>query len=229
MCGEHPVEETVEATLSGSSPHVRGTPEQVVQAAHPPGIIPACAGNTTADAGTSRCGRDHPRMCGEHPSIIAPVTVFPGLSPHVRGTPFRVAEVDWQIGIIPACAGNTSHPNSTRRGVRDHPRMCGEHRTPRTSSALQSGSSPHVRGTRAVEHHEREPRGIIPACAGNTSPRAFSAPSGGDHPRMCGEHAKATIIRGDSKGSSPHVRGTLGRQLRLRVELGIIPACAGNT
>ena len=93
--------------------------------------------------------RDHPRMRGEH---------------HVRRRRHRL-----ELGIIPACAGNTrqqrlgawrirgSSPHargtrswckawSCRRG--DHPRMRGEHPPP-------------LGGRERVS-------GIIPACAGNT-------------------------------------------------------------
>ena len=54
--------------------------------------------------------------------------------------------------------------------------------------AVETGSSPRVRGTLGfgliVVLHD----GIIPACAGNTMQRqsSFSAPR--DHPRVCGEH-----------------------------------------
>ena len=50
----------------GSSPRVRGTPISPLDIAKPYGIIPACAGNTTSSPSTRLCGRDHPRVCGEH-------------------------------------------------------------------------------------------------------------------------------------------------------------------
>ena len=46
---------------------------------------------------------------------------------------------------------------------------------------------------------------------------------------MCGEHQYGINLSGLQKGSSPHVRGTLGNQCSGPHVLRIIPACAGNT
>ena len=51
-----------------------------------------------------------------------------GSSPRMRGTPFRITEINWQIGIIPAYAGNTLIFTRASIRRRDHPRVCGEHR-----------------------------------------------------------------------------------------------------
>ena len=113
------------------------------------------------------------------------------------------------VGIIPACAGNTAYQWTTRRLARDHPRMCGEHMSDEIVKFSNQGSSPHVRGTPAKQGARRPFFGIIPACAGNTYD-----PS---RPRQA------------AAGSSPHVRGTLFRKRALRGPTGSIPACAGNT
>ena len=54
-------------------------------------------------------------------------------------------------------------------------------------------------------------------------------PFNGDHPRVCGEHAKVGDTDVTSMGSSPRVRGTLQWRAPAWRECGIIPACAGNT
>ncbi|EEP20776.1 hypothetical protein BIFANG_03346 [Bifidobacterium angulatum DSM 20098 = JCM 7096] len=46
---------------------------------------------------------------------------------------------------------------------------------------------------------------------------------------MCGEHPVSMKQALPSSGSSPRVRGTLGRVRVEGLALGIIPACAGNT
>ena len=46
MCGEHPSESDFLKTNRGSSPHVRGAPEQTQAQVEVTGIIPACAGST---------------------------------------------------------------------------------------------------------------------------------------------------------------------------------------
>ena len=175
------------------------------------GIIPACAGSTVsnvfaalqspgssphargAPAGRARAGsrtRDHPRMRGEH-------------APRGRG-PRRGQ------GIIPACAGSTSDETSLR--------FCVMGSSPHARGALLSCWSisprprdhPRMRGEHLVDLRERyRLPGIIPACAGSTpsvleiktasagsSPHARGARrptqdavgTGGDHPRMRGEH-----------------------------------------
>ena len=66
VCGEHIAAMTPEQRAAGSSPRVRGTQSCGAGAGKEPGIIPACAGNTSARAPSSRLPRDHPRVCGEH-------------------------------------------------------------------------------------------------------------------------------------------------------------------
>ena len=52
---------------------------------------------------------------------------------------------------------------------------------------------------------------------------------GRDHPRVCGEHARAYSIRAKKLGSSPRMRGTPIGALSACGSGGIIPAYAGNT
>ena len=133
------------------------------------------------------------------------------------------------VGIIPACAGNTSRISRTRPRPGDHPRVCGEHSSRASTRSSTSGSSPRVRGT-LLNYATRPPkRGIIPACAGNTPRCIGSARAGRDHPRVCGEHIIGGVVAFVLLGSSPRVRGTLGRWAFVGVIAGIIPACAGNT
>ena len=68
VCGEHGAWDRFDACERGSSPRVRGTlgSEQAVFGRV--GIIPACAGNTHCSPCQKTSGRDHPRVCGEHPT-----------------------------------------------------------------------------------------------------------------------------------------------------------------
>ena len=92
------------------------------------GIIPACAGNTRLSISTSRICRDHPRVCGEHASLDVDGLSAVGSSPRVRGTPCGSEDAHCTVGIIPACAGNTTFQPETTFNIGDHPRVCGEHR-----------------------------------------------------------------------------------------------------
>ena len=89
-----------------------------------------------------------------------------------------------------------------------HPRMCGERFCARELSALNTGSSPHVRGT---------PMAIVVGAE-------FSAV----HPRMCGERCLSASRAPILCGSSPHVRGTLLKRQPRPHPVRFIPACAGN-
>ena len=116
MCGEHHIRDDFEETYKGSSPRVRGTPGGEPAVNHQRGIIPACAGNTVAIGCTIRFRRDHPRVCGEHPSSGMRQSLRSGSSPRVRGTLIIKSPVYRHTGIIPACAGNTlENPSSKSR------------------------------------------------------------------------------------------------------------------
>ena len=173
------------------------------------GIIPAYAGNTYDRALAPKSIGDHPRVCGEHlsPSILE--YSYQGSSPRMRGTHHNRYVVHTVTGIIPAYAGNTEDYREHAPYVRDHPRVCGEHRWPQTIRTRRSG--------------------IIPAYAGNTMRSRTVWPTTRDHPRVCGEHSSSTsptCLRG---GSSPRMRGTRSRRQPGDRSPGIIPAYAGNT
>ena len=168
VCGEHAVRHHVTVTVGGSSPRVRGTPSERIGWIFWMRIIPACAGNTCA-GGLGGVGEE-------------------GSSPRVRGTRVEVTSADGCAGIIPACAGNTRQCEPSRYGLRDHPRVCGEHWGAHHLPSDGTGSSPRVRGTRRIRRAHAAPPGIIPACAGNTKINTTASKDTRDHPRVCGEH-----------------------------------------
>ena len=229
VCGEHANTRASPKTLTGSSPRVRGTLESVSCEGEHRGIIPACAGNT-AILKSCRFGiRDHPRVCGEHLGCVRVCERVMGSSPRVRGTRFVDDLPVGQAGIIPACAGNTIRVTSSTRSRWDHPRVCGEHFGKEAILPTKAGSSPRVRGTQSTRFFRTLQSGIIPACAGNTTVSKTSRRRSGDHPRVCGEHARACNTCSLVRGSSPRVRGTLFGGVDDPALRGIIPACAGNT
>ena len=162
------------------------------RAVEPHGIIPACAGSTAICAWTALSAGDHPRMRGEHVAGILAKNVLGGIIPACAGSTFE----DWCIanidrGSSPHARGALTDSHGACLTLRDHPRMRGEH-APVTGATYTA-------------------TGIIPACAGSTTPRrdgrgngqgssphARGAPnldlevleSAQDHPRMRGEHAE---------------------------------------
>ena len=127
---------------------MRGTPAADSASGALRGIIPAYAGNTGAHLVPRVSVRDHPRVCGEHLTMVSYCVSVAGSSPRMRGTPYRLNFVYVVAGIIPAYAGNT--------------------RRPWASSAGRKGSSPRMRGTHEIPALGRRNPGIIPAYAGNT-------------------------------------------------------------
>ena len=108
VCGEHCGSGGRRPQHSGSSPRVRGTPNEQRVGVDLLRFIPACAGNTMLVRFHAGATPVHPRVCGEH--VIAPVNDkhVTGSSPRVRGTLDARLPSDYVTRFIPACAGNTS-------------------------------------------------------------------------------------------------------------------------
>ena len=107
-------------------------------------------------------------MCGEHKIPRLYISSNIGSSPHVRGAPIAGNKPNRGFRIIPACAGSTFYLQTLFFLEGDHPRMCGEHCSFRTSGQPIAGSSPHVRGALLLNRYAIDEVRIIPACAGST-------------------------------------------------------------
>ena len=134
-----------------------------------------------------------------------------GSSPRMRGTPPWSPRSRGRAGIIPAYAGNTGRLQVSVPGAWDHPRVCGEHKTPSRPEGEKWGSSPRMRGTRRRGSVFLTFNGIIPAYAGNTQSNTMRGASVWDHPRVCGEHSASVVSLRGAWGSSPRMRGTRSR------------------
>ena len=193
----------------GSSPHTRGALPEVARRNGEVGIIPAYAGSTQC-AGI---------RLGERS----------GSSPHTRGAPQARLRRGFRAGIIPAYAGSTVTPATAPGYLPDHPRIRGEHDDVAGDGGGAVGSSPHTRGARVATPPYPAASRIIPAYAGSTLSAASGWLSGGDHPRIRGEHRTSWTFHASICGSSPHTRGApLGRDAG-GCRRGIIPAYAGST
>ena len=227
-CGEKKLQPEQRASTEGSSPRVRGKAFSVRVLAGVNGIIPAGAGKRRLPQNGETILEDHPRGCGEK---IPPRSNRPpkrGSSPRVRG---KVSgAVVWGHGhrIIPAGAGKRGRGGHRHGTGQDHPRGCGEKNHILTPLFWTAGSSPRVRGKVGDEGHVRVREGIIPAGAGKSIPFGGVVPGVWDHPRGCGEKASFPRRHANSSGSSPRVRGKVGRGSLLFFPEGIIPAGAGK-
>ena len=234
----------------GSSPRVRGRPPTGVCCSASVGLIPAGAGQTGFF--DPRHGYDgaHPRGCGADGGGGVLHAAVPGSSPRVRGR---------QPGVVGSWDGTRAHPRGCGADLRrqapqtgrrgSSPRVRGRRPTAARRSGLQrlipagagqtvrlgsgcrswGGSSPRVRGRHIWERIAAASTGLIPAGAGQTQHGCGSHPTHPAHPRGCG----ADILNGEIGrllgGSSPRVRGRRRCGRTAPVELGLIPAGAGQT
>ena len=173
--------------------------------------------------------RDHPRVCGEHPTSPQTVNSLPGSSPRMRGAHFVNTSAACPCGIIPAYAGSTPPPHLRYSLAWDHPRVCGEHLILITTTTIGEGSSPRMRGALCFWCIILSRVGIIPAYAGSTLNRPTKRRYVRDHPRVCGEHESSGLLFRSTAGSSPRMRGAQHHLSRSRHRDGIIPAYAGST
>ena len=207
--GEHLPPLPRKRALNGSSPHTRGAPASFVSS----------SGNF----------QDHPRIRGEHRCLFHRRDGPVGSSPHTRGALPEPLYNGFAHGIIPAYAGSTRQTPRPGSGVRDHPRIRGEHPTRSPPDDTSQGSSPHTRGAHLAVGVQGVGDRIIPAYAGSTKSPCRRSSNAPDHPRIRGEHEKWGRARRPGLGSSPHTRGAPRGPLERGVSHRIIPAYAGST
>ena len=167
------------------------------------------------------CGEKRFRLCGQD-SIV-------GSPPRVRGkVPLNCCGYP-SSRITPACAGKSPSEHTSKSGMRDHPRVCGEKTLLDNRRFLHRGSPPRVRGKAVLGSFLQMVLGITPACAGKRYCYGLSQVVNGDHPRVCGEKQRTLAVQDEPQGSPPRVRGKAHCIDRILIVLGITPACAGKS
>ena len=86
-----------------------------------------------------------------------------------------------------------------------------------------------MRGTLSLSGPALMEDRITPAHAGNTGVLSQYKMPDWDHPRPCGEHEVIAWQLMPKAGSPPPMRGTRIKPIKIRHDLGITPAHAGNT
>ena len=117
---------------------------------HRPGIrnrnIPAYAGKTSDLGAPTRCGSEHPRVCGENLRDDEDAFAVLGTSPRMRGKRIFRSAVIPLPGNIPACAGKTAMAMLKIVQHTEHPRVRGENVRSSLANGLAAGTSPRARG-----------------------------------------------------------------------------------
>ena len=213
----------------GSSPRVRSRQKEAARKPLPSGIISACAEQTLRRPTRPHHGRDHLRVCGADlmATLCDPFRL--GSSPRVRSRPHVVDDDVTRGGIISACAEQTVSSASRSGSARDHLRVCGADSHCTRQTIHRSGSSPRVRSRLRCSIVRWVGRGIISACAEQTTASKPSTGCRRDHLRVCGADDRNGRRRFGHVGSSPRVRSRRAGQAGAGLEGGIISACAEQT
>ena len=134
---------------------------------------------------------------------------FKGITPAYAGNTLEYVKKYLPNRITPAYAGNTHFRQKKSGRNRDHPRLRGEHLSPRSIGFCFFR--------------------ITPAYAGNTTRRPLRLFNYKDHPRLRGEHNNSVSGISHIEGSPPPTRGTRSRFFSRCFMGRITPAYAGNT
>ena len=192
-CGENPAHSRVPTPVRGSSPRMRGKHNPVKIGLSQSGLIPAHAGKTVEPVGGGDHLRAHPRACGENLMGKYICENLPGSSPRMRGKRLVVGVPKVAVGLIPAHAGKTTVIQLKKPAAAAHPRACGENGLTLTRASDAVGSSPRMRGKRALLARPEGDCRLIPAHAGKTQINPTATCEWGAHPRACGENLKTSF------------------------------------
>ena len=229
MCGADSKTKPPLISCAGSSPRVRSRQWCALLPGRLPGIISACAEQTLSNAGCPTRRRDHLRVCGADSALSPAEAPARGSSPRVRSRLDLLGELAGALGIISACAEQTTVHGTRRPHCWDHLRVCGADTPHWCCSTASRGSSPRVRSRRKGGHDEPSRYGIISACAEQTTSQYPTGAPRGDHLRVCGADAELGAAGEDRAGSSPRVRSRRRLEIPRQSRIRIISACAEQT
>ena len=190
----------------GSSPRVRSRRCAGGGGSVRCGIISACAEQTNSIVRCRYPDWDHLRVCGADARQAAATEINRGSSPRVRSRPTAAGGVRIAIGIISACAEQTTNRWQGVHQPWDHLRVCGADTYLEFFVKAYNGSSPRVRSRRCRARAVRLRFGIISACAEQTGCLRFAGRWCWDHLRVCGADLWCGSCVKCMKGSSPRVR-----------------------
>ena len=131
-------------------------------------------------------------------------------------------------GSIPARAGEPPPSTCGKCGRWVYPRACGGTRGVDGVGVYRRGLSPRVRGNQPGYRHAALHGGSIPARAGEPPDEAGSHPPDEVYPRACGGTTAAGVDDTAVAGLSPRVRGNHAGQQDDHLDVGSIPARAGE-
>ena len=171
----------------------------------------------------------YPAHAGESPLLSHEWLDWEGLSPPTRGNQVLQGLGIDRLGSTPAHMGGPSHSSHPFSRIWVYPRGCGEARSPSSRSPYLKSLSPRTRGNPHRKFHGEQPRGFIPAHAGEPSTRSTGTSGTAVYPRARGGTAFLALLTRAAAGLSPRTRGNPPFLAGHPDRSGSIPAQAGGT
>ena len=207
---------------------MRGSPDRLQRRRRRRGSIPTSAGQPPRCASLRGPGWVYPHECGAAQIAFNGVEGGEGLSPRVRGSPFRFDSAVDSSRSIPTSAGQPHQPDKGTAALQVYPHECGAASEPAWKRRRTEGLSPRVRGSRRHRHtSECRPRSI-PTSAGQPSPAGPTTTRCRVYPHECGAARISGITWHGTYGLSPRVRGSRRTPRRGPGRPGSIPTSAGS-
>ena len=181
-----------------------------------------------AETKATRTRTVHPHGCGERATDSEMLRHNIGSSPRVWGTHAYQHYWHSQHRFIPTGVGNACASARSSSASAVHPHGCGERNSLEVPTALMSGSSPRVWGTRVGRHFYTLTMRFIPTGVGNAPDAQVPPAKNPVHPHGCGERIGADSFVAGGDGSSPRVWGTLIMPIIKPSTCRFIPTGVGN-
>ena len=193
------------------------------------GITSACAEQTASPTRSTRCDRDHLRVCGADWQKMRESYPLPGSPPRVRSRRRgRRARVP-RAGITSACAEQTTRSSCGTTTTWDHLRVCGADVAPLGPCPPLMGSPPRVRSRQGRTGARLDIGRITSACAEQIRCTGTWPWAPRDHLRVCGADIIRHLTPYGNVGSPPRVRSRPAGAVHRGPRLGITSACAEQT
>ena len=214
--------------MRGLSPRTRGNRETDSGAGLLPGSIPAHAGEPARCPYRIRSMRVYPRARGGTVVEERDDLRRRGLSPRTRGNPKLPSPRESNPWSIPAHAGEPTCWKHWKEQSGVYPRARGGTLNTPPLERQIGGLSPRTRGNRRHAGSGNRGAGSIPAHAGEPATSAISPSNTGVYPRARGGTLSGRFTPIPDQGLSPRTRGNLVENSRFFLQLGFIPAHAGE-
>ena len=171
----------------------------------------------------------YPRVCGGTLAVSAIAEEIGGLSPRMRGNPYRELAYAEADRSIPAYAGKPILAKLYRILPEVYPRVCGGTTFARYIVRFWGRLSPRMRGKPYCNRHRNQAPASIPAYAGETGQAGGRRRPDRVYPRVCGGNPAASRRADGAHRSIPAYAGEPPVGYALLPVLHVYPRVCGGT